>query len=129
MCESLETSPTYSPPLALSWIKKMKEKNRSFFFFKMLQIGSQREIYKYILNFLLWMGRFLLNGLPISLIYRHLKAKRGSLCCSMIPFTQHILYNNISRISSTINQQRFTSLSQLIWLCFCFCFEQEFCLV
>lgn len=38
------------------------------------------------------MGRFLLNGLPISLIYRHLKAKSGALCCSSIPFTPHILH-------------------------------------
>lgn len=38
------------------------------------------------------MGRFLLNGLPISLIYRHLKAKSGALCCSTIPFTPQILH-------------------------------------
>jgi hypothetical protein len=40
--------------------------------------ARERESYKYILNFLLWMGRFLLNGLPISLIHRHLKAKSGT---------------------------------------------------
>jgi hypothetical protein len=64
--------PRTRPPIANT--SKKPEVSSSF---GQLQIGSQSEIYKYILNFLLWMGRFLLNGLPISLIYRHLKAKSG----------------------------------------------------
>lgn len=59
------------------------------------------------------MGRFLLNGLPISLIYRHLKAKSGSLCCSTIPFAPHILHKHISGISSRAHTHRSLTLEFL----------------
>jgi hypothetical protein len=49
-----------------SWVKE-EEKAQQW----ENELASER--YKYVLNFLLWMGRFLLNGLPISLIYRHLR--------------------------------------------------------